>query len=62
MKPSLFDNYHYFTYSLQISAKNMLECGFCGQKTSKKLQNCIYLSSRFFESARYKNAYNFCQE
>ena len=28
----------------------------------KKPQNCVYLSSRFFESACYRNAYNFYQE
>ena len=28
----------------------------------KKPHNCIFLSSQFFESARYKNAYDFYQE
>ena len=31
-------------------------------KNSKKPQNCIFLSSRFFESVRYRNANNFYQE
>ena len=32
------------------------------KNSSKKPQNWIYLSSRFFERACYKNAYNFYQE
>ena len=61
MKPILFNNYYrlplYIFWTSFIL--KYIKMWFL---LSKNPQNCIYLSSRFFESACYKNAYKSDQE